>query len=55
MGCVMTAGVGAVRMLSFCMIFESADLTVDMRFLIVEAVVRSSMSAREEEAGGEDI
>jgi len=51
-GCAVTAGLEAVRTSSFCMIFESADSMVDMRVSIVEAVVRSSVSATEVEAGG---
>jgi len=53
MGCAVTAGLEAVRTSSFCIIFESTDSTVDMRVSIVEAVVRSSVSATEVEAGGE--
>jgi len=53
-GCATTAEEGAVRTSSFCIIFESANSTVDMRVSIVEAVVRLSMSASKEEAGGED-
>jgi len=45
---------GLVSTSSFSRIFESTVSMVDIQVSMVEAVIRSSMSANEEEAGGED-